>query len=235
MADKSDWMFCLLRTRSSADKHDGISFVLVDLASKGITINPIRLIDGSAEFCETVFDNVRVPIENVVGELHQGWRVAKQLLVYERMAMADLEKSFAAEKPQPHVIAETYLDKEGGKLHPAELRQRIARHQMNAMAIELSKRRLEEESSAGLPGASNLMMIMKYVTTEEEKRKLQLTLDIMGSQGLGAGGDAFNDIETQATRNWLFGYGLTIAGGTSEIQLDVISKRVLKLPDRSLV
>jgi alkylation response protein AidB-like acyl-CoA dehydrogenase len=230
MADSSDWMFCLVRTSSSGSKHHGISFVLVDLASEGLSINPIQLINGGFDFCQTFFDNVRVPLANVIGNVDEGWAVAKRLLVYERLAMGNIEKSFSSPKPSPAILARDYLDFDRGKIANHELRQRITRNQMRSEAVKLSTQRVQEEFIAGLPTASQTMSIVKYVTTEEEKCKLQLTLEVMGNQGLGWEGDSFDVTERQALRDWLFGYGLTIAGGTSEIQLNVIAKRTLELP-----
>ncbi|MEH6583769.1 MAG: acyl-CoA dehydrogenase family protein [Halioglobus sp.] len=230
MADQADWMFCLVRTHSGESKHHGITFVLVDLATKGITVEPIRLINGSAEFCETFFDDVRVPIANVVGEINEGWAVAKRMLFFERLAMGNIEKSFSSPKPNPSSLARHYLPFDNGKIANAELRTRITRNHMRSKAVELTMQRVQEAFVAGLPEASQVMSILKYVTTEEEKRKLALTLDIMGQQGLGWEGEQFEGIERQALRDWLLGYGLTIAGGTSEIQLNIIAKRTLALP-----
>ncbi len=229
-ADRADWMFCLVRTNNSRPKQHGITFVLVDLASEGITINPIELINGSAEFCQTFFDDVRVPLTNVLGEIDEGWTVAKRLLVFERLAIGNIEKSFSSPKPPPSMLAKKYLDFTSGHIANSALRQRIAKNEMRSKEISLTIKRVEEEFSAGVLSATQTMSILKYVTTEEEKCKLQLTLDIMGSQGLGWEGENFDEIERQAVRDWLLSYGLTIAGGTSEIQLNVIAKRALLLP-----
>ncbi|MEH6605526.1 MAG: acyl-CoA dehydrogenase family protein [Pseudomonadales bacterium] len=231
MADKADWMFCLVRTSHSGAKQHGITFVLVDLASDGISVEPIQLINGGSDFCQTFFDDVRVPLSNVLGEVDEGWTVAKRLLVFERLAMGNIEKSFASPKPEPAALAKKYLAFNNGKIADPELRQRIVENQMRARAVELSTQRVQEEFIAGLPSAGQTMTILKYATTEEEKRKLQLMIDMMGSLGLGWEGDQFNDIEKQAVRDWLLGYGLTIAGGTSEIQLNIIAKRALGLPE----
>lgn len=230
MADRADWMFCLVRTNNSGPKQHGITFILVNLSSAGITINPIKLINGTAEFCQTFFDDVRVPIGNVLGEIDNGWLVAKRLLVFERLAMGNIEKSFSSPKPAPVVLAKHYLPFDNGKIADAHLRNRIVEHHMGARAVALTTQRVQEEFAAGLSGASDIMNILKYATTEEEKRKLALSVDVMGYQGLGWEGDAFSEAEKQATRDWLLAYGLTVAGGTSEIQLNVIAKRTLLLP-----
>ncbi len=230
MAHLADWMFCLVRTKSTGPRQHGITFVLIDLAAEGISVNPIQLINGSAEFCQTFFDNVRVPLANVVGDIDEGWSVAKRLLVFERLAMGKMEKSFSSPKPKPANLADQYLGLHDSKTLNPEFRWRITQNEMRARAIELTTRRAEEEFIAGLSTASDTMTVLKYVTTEEEKRKLQLTIDIMGSQGIGWEGDQFTDQELQATRDWLLSYGLSIAGGTNEIQLNIIAKRVLNLP-----
>jgi alkylation response protein AidB-like acyl-CoA dehydrogenase len=231
MADQSDWIFCLLRTGPQQPKHDGISFVLIDLATAGIATEPIRLISGNADFCQTFFDGARVPLNNVLGKLNEGWKVAKYLLQFERMAMAELETSFSSPKPSPVDVAAAYPGAGENRHLDPEFRDRISRHLMNKHAIALTQSRMEEQVQAGDVGsAMRTASVMKYVTTEEEKNKLQLNIDLMGSAGMGWEGEGFDEPELQACRDWLASYGLTIAGGTSEIQLNVIAKRILTLP-----
>ncbi len=230
MANDSDWIFCLVRTDREAPKHDGISFLLVDMASPGIEVRPIELISGHSPFCETRFDRVRVPADNLLGELNQGWGVAKHLLQFERRAMAQLERSFATPKPEPAVLAKRYLA-QSGPVCDGWLRQRIVEHAMQARAIALTNQRVAEEMELNPAAAMATATILKYIGTEQDKRKLQLNIDLMGSRGLGWEGPGFAEQELQSVRDWLQVYGLTIAGGTSEIQLNVIAKRVLGLPD----
>ncbi len=230
MADQSDWIFCLLRTGPLQPKHEGISFVLIDLASKGISPEPIKLISGNADFCQTFFDDTRVPRKNILGEFNKGWTVAKYLLQFERMAMAELESSFSSPKPSPVDVAKSYLPRSGGQLVDPLLRDRVTRHLMNSRAIALTQSRMEQQFQQGDGGGMQTASIMKYVNTEEEKNKLQLNIDIMGSAGVGWEGAGFSDEQLSACKDWLASYGLTIAGGTSEVQLNVIAKRVLGLP-----
>lgn len=230
-ADKSDWIFCLVRTDTSGAKQAGISFLLIDMSSPGVSTTPIQLISGDSEFCQTFFDNVKVPKENLVGGLNQGWTVAKALLKHERKLMSEIGQ----ETPGPSfttvqaALEYVGLD-ERGKLADAALRDQLVRHEMNLRALGLTHFRTYEERVAGTPD-SRVPLIMKYVGTEEEKRKQELLLALLGMRGLGWEGDAFNDDEKLTLRAWAMSKTLTIAGGTSEIQLNIIAKRGLGLPD----
>lgn len=230
-ADKSDWIFCLVRTDTSGAKQAGISFLLIDMSSPGVSTTPIQLISGDSEFCQTFFDNVKVPKKNLVGGLNQGWTVAKALLKHERKLMSEIGQ----ETPGPSfttvqaALEYVGLD-ERGKLADAALRDQLVRHEMNLRALGLTHFRTYEERVAGTPD-SRVPLIMKYVGTEEEKRKQELLLALLGMRGLGWEGDAFNDDEKLTLRAWAMSKTLTIAGGTSEIQLNIIAKRGLGLPD----
>lgn len=227
-ADECDWIFCLVRTDPDAKKQEGISFLLIDMDDPGVTTTPIELISGESEFCQTFFDNVRVPKENLVGELNKGWSVAKALLVHERKLMSEIGSDSPREVLVPNAAARHYLEFENGRIADAELRNRVAEYDMLMQAIGLTHFRTFEEKVAGVRSAAP--MIMKYVGTEAEKTKSELLLDILGSLGIGWEGEGFKDIELDTTRQWAASYALTIAGGTSEIQLNVIAKNVLELP-----
>ena len=227
-ADKCDWIFCLVRTDPAAPKHEGISFLLIDMDVPGVTTRPIELISGESEFCQTFFDNVRVPRDNVVGGLNKGWAVAKALLVHERKLMAELGTDTPRQMVEPRAAARDYLPFEAGRIADATLRGDLVDYDMLMHAVGLTHARCFEESQAGAWSAAPL--VMKYVGTEAEKVKSELLLAIMGSRGVGWEGEGFNQAEIDTLRLWAMSKAMTIAGGTSEIQLNVIAKRVLELP-----
>ena len=228
-ADKADWIFCLVRTDPQARKQQGISFLLIDMATPGVSVSPIELISGSSEFCQTFFDNVRVPKENLVGELNAGWSVAKALLKHERKLMSEIGTETASAAHTPIECARLYLPLEDGRVADAVMRDALARHEMQMHAVGLTQLRIMDETRAGT-GSGLTALVMKYCGTEEEKRKQELMLAMMGSQGLGWEGEDFNAAEIDTVRQCLGAKALSIAGGTSEVQLNIIAKRALDLP-----
>lgn len=227
-ADECDWIFCLVRTNTEVKKQEGISFLLIDMDDPGVSTTPIELISGESEFCQTFFEDVKVPKENLVGELNKGWSVAKALLVHERKLMSEIGSDSPRQALVPAVAAREYLPFEAGRIADAELRSRLVDYDMRMQAIGLTHFRSFEERVAGQRSAAPL--IMKYVGTEAEKTKSELLLAILGSRGIGWEGEGFTRSELDTTRLWAMSYALTIAGGTSEIQLNVVAKNVLELP-----
>ncbi len=227
-ADKSDWIFCLVRTDPAAKKQEGISFLLIDMATEGVSTTPIQLISGESEFCQTFFDNVRVPRENLVGELNQGWSIAKALLVHERKLMSEMGGDSPRQAVAPREAAREYLEFADGRLQDAQLRSDLVEYEMQMHAIGLTHFRCFEERAAGVRSPAPL--VMKYVGTEAEKTKSELLLAIMGTRGLGWEGESFSTAEIDTLRLWAMSKAMTIAGGTSEVQLNVIAKNVLELP-----
>ena len=228
-ANHADWMFCLVRTDFDAPKHEGISFVLFDMTTPGITVKPIKLISGLSPFCETFLDNVRVPKSNLVYELNKGWTVGKRLLQHERSMIGGIgggQKTTSLEE-----YAHQYVGVDDtGKIADSSLRGEILSHRMNDRAFGLTTRRSVEESATGnAPGANSSMF--KYYGTEQNIGKYDLMLSIMGTQSVGWTGDGFEQDELNTTRAWLRSKANSIEGGTSEVQLNIIAKRVLGLPD----
>jgi alkylation response protein AidB-like acyl-CoA dehydrogenase len=231
-ADLADWQFCLVRTDPSAKKQEGISFLLFDMESPGVSVKPIKLISGASPFCETFLTDVRVPVRNVVSKINNGWTVAKALLAHERTMIADAfgsaagggrSRGFAA-------LARDYLDFEDGALADASLRHRIAQTEMDSRAFLLTMQRARDAAKAGhAPGSESSMF--KVYGTELNQRRLELMLSIAGPQALGWEGAGFDERELDLTRQWLRSRANTIEGGTSEVQLNIIAKRVLGLPD----
>ncbi|MGD8417572.1 MAG: acyl-CoA dehydrogenase family protein [Pseudomonadales bacterium] len=231
-ADQADWIFCLVRTDPAAPKHEGISFLLFDMASEGVSTSPIRLISGASPFCQTFFDNVRVPKDQLVGELNKGWTIAKRLLQHERQMISGIGgiSALGGSGRKLEEVAKLYLGEKDGRIADPALRDHIADHRMNDRAFQFTLQRAGEEAKSGRADG-NLASIFKYYGTEQNKRKYELLLDVMGSQSLGWEGSAFDDRELGTTRQWLRSKANSIEGGTSEVQLNVIAKRVLGLPD----
>ncbi|PKP77842.1 MAG: acyl-CoA dehydrogenase [Alphaproteobacteria bacterium HGW-Alphaproteobacteria-3] len=231
-ADKADWIFCLVRTDPTT-KHDGISFLLFDMMSPGVEARPITMISGASPFCETFFTDVKVPKKNLVGELNKGWTIAKRLLQHEREMISGMGLGGVGAGGgigSLEQVAKDYFGETGGRIAGPSLRDHITRQKMDSKAFALTMQRSAEEAKAGQgPGAAS--SIFKYYGTELNKRRYELLLELMGTRALGWEGDGFDDGEINVTRSWLRSKGNSIEGGTSEVQLNVVSKRVLGLPD----
>ena len=236
-ADKADWIFCLVRTDTEVPKHNGISFLLIDMADEGVTTRPIDLISGASVFCETFFDDVMVPVDNLVGNLNEGWAIAKRLLQHERTMISGFGLSSGRNNrgglsSNLAQTAKQYRCDEK-QLSDASLRDRIAQFDIDAQAFALTSQRSREEAKVS-EGPNATSSMLKNYGCELNKRRYELLLEAAGSQALGwespEGGD-FNQDELDLTRQWLRSKGNSIEGGTYEIQLNVIAKRVLGLPD----
>lgn len=231
-ADEADWIFCLVRTDPDAPKHEGISFLLFDMASEGVSTAPIKLISGSSPFCQTFFDDVQVPKDQLVGELNKGWTIAKRLLQHERQMISGIGgiSALGGSGRRLEDVAKDYAGEEAGRIADPALRNNLTIQKINDQAFQYTMLRAGEEAKTGKPDG-NLASIFKYYGTEQNKRKYELLLSIMGSQATGWEGDGFSDKELSTTRQWLRSKANSIEGGTSEVQLNVIAKRVLGLPD----
>ena len=230
-ADYSDWIFCLVRTDPKASKHQGISFLLFDMDHPGIKASPIPLISGSSPFCQVFIENVRVPVDQLVGPLNGGWNIAKRLLEHERSMLSTAfsggRTSRGATLAQ---LAGRYIGHRGKEIADPVLRDHIAQHDMDRLSFDLTLRRTREAAQAGRgPGPAASMF--KYYGTELNRRKQELLISAGGSHALGWEGPGFEQEELDQTREWLRSKGNSIEGGTHEIQLNVIAKRVLGLPD----
>ena len=230
-ADKADWCFCLVRTDTSK-KHEGISFVLIDMASPGVETRPIPLISGESPFCETFFTDVKIPKENLVGRVNGGWEIAKRLLQYERQNISagfGEGGSAGGASGDLAVIAKRYGGDEA-ELSDVELRTKITRNKMDFQTLRLTIARSAAESRAG-NGPSATTSIIKYAAAEFAKERSELMIEALGHRALGWEGDGFETPEIVATRGWLRTKANSIEGGTSEVNLNVVAKRVLGLPD----
>ena len=229
-AHNADWIFCLVRTDPDVPKHEGISFLLFTMNQPGVTVRPIRLISGASPFCETFFDNAIAQKDDLIGRLNKGWTVAKRLLQHERSGISMLASGENRESgSELHELAMQYAGQAQGRIGDAALRQTIAGHYIDSQAFRLTQRRTVEESEGSTPGPAT--SIFKYYGANLRKQRAELQVSIMGTQGVGWEGGAFDGDELAMTRNWLGGKAGSIAGGSNEVQLNIIAKRVLGLPD----
>ncbi|MCC5857541.1 MAG: acyl-CoA dehydrogenase family protein [Ectothiorhodospiraceae bacterium] len=224
-ADKADWMFCLVRTNPDVKKQLGISLVLFDMTTPGVTTRPIKLISGSSPFCETFLENVRVEKDQVVGEIDQGWTIAKYLLTHEREMIGGMGRTAAGQKTLAEMAVDA-LGLENGRLADGMLRSEVARWDLDARAFELTAERVLDEAKAG-QGVGNTSAMLKYYGTELNKRRQELLIAMHGSDALVWEGEAWR--EGALAKQWLRSKGNSIEGGTSEIQLNVIARNILGL------
>lgn len=233
-ASHADWMFCLVRTDRDVPKHQGISFLLFSMDTPGVSTRPIEMLNGQSPFCQTFFDDVRVPKADLVHKLNHGWEVGKRLLQHERSglaALASADMSGPLERIKPSVtLPELAAQYAGGiELVDPVLRQEITANEMSKATFFLTQQRTVEESAAKTPGAAT--SIFKYVEANYVKEQLELQLRIRGSQGVGWEGGAFSAEELDMCRLWLEAKSISIGGGSNEVQLNIIAKRVLGLPE----
>jgi alkylation response protein AidB-like acyl-CoA dehydrogenase len=230
-AQYSDWCGALVRTDFSAKKHDGISFMLIDMHQPAIDPRPIALIAGASPFCETFFTDAVAPKENLLGKLNGGWSVGKRLLQHERASQTGAPSGGRSVPLQE--IAKRYVEVDDqGRIADTDLRTRITRHLMDARIHGLTLARVMAESKEA-SGATNGASVLKNSATIVAQTRAELTLEIMGAQGLGWQGDTFNQEEIETVRGWLAGKAMSIYGGSVEIQNNIISKRILGLPDNT--
>ncbi len=230
-AHQSDWIFCLVRTRVDVPKHQGISFLLFDMTLEGITVKPIRLLGGASHFCQVFFDDVRASRKDLIGRENSGWTIAKRLLQHERNTVTDPGSGSGSGTLGGLVdIAREYRGQAAGPLQDRGVRDAIARNKMNTTAFDLTVQRTREESEAGMVGTFATSMF-KYYSTELTCEEDEIRLALMGTTGFAWEGEPFSDWEIAMGRKWVGNKALRIAGGTNEVQLNIIAKRVLELPD----
>jgi alkylation response protein AidB-like acyl-CoA dehydrogenase len=235
--DDSDWMFVLTRTDPAAKKQQGITFLLIDMAQPGVEVRPIRLISGASPFCETFFTDARAKTKDVIGKVNDGWTVAKALLGHERTMIAnvfggsgDAARSNVTGDPIVELARKYIASSTDGTLQDFAIRERMTQLSMDHLCFMLTVQRNADNMKAGHhPGPET--SLFKVYGTELNQRREEVMLAIRGPQSLGWEGVGFNPSELEQTRNWLRSRGNTIEGGTSEVQLNIIAKHVLKLPD----
>jgi alkylation response protein AidB-like acyl-CoA dehydrogenase len=229
-AQYSDWCGCLVRTDTS-HKHEGISFLLIPMHQAAIETRPIKLIAGASPFCETFFTDAKAAKDDMLGPLNGGWTVGKRLLQHERASQTGASNPMGGGRTEPlQDMAKRYMEVDDkGRLADAGFRARLVQHQMDAQAHGLTIARVRDEAKND--GATTAASILKNSATNVAQTRAELTLEIMGHQGLGWEGDDFRPDEIQAVRGWLGGKAMSIYGGSAEIQNNIISKRILGLPD----
>jgi len=220
-ADQADWIFCLVRT-SSESKHGGISFLLFDMESPGVSTKPILLISGNSPFCETFFDDVKVPKDQLVGELNKGWDVAKYLLGHEREMISGMGLGSGIGTGASGVML-------GPVAKPDDplLRAEIAAFDVDALAFAAMSERFIDQLKAGEAHPA-MPSMMKYAGTELNKRRNELVMAAGGSDALEWESDRSK--KGKHAREWLRTKANSIEGGTSEVQLGIVAKRILELP-----
>ncbi|TAJ69107.1 MAG: acyl-CoA dehydrogenase [Phenylobacterium sp.] len=233
-AQHADRCYCLVRTNTEK-KHEGISFLLIDMKAPGVEVRPILLINGTSPFCETFFTDVKVPKDQLFGPLNGGWTVAKRLMQFERDSIAgslgggNIGQTVAMPTIPEAAKAGVGVDAQGRIADP-DLRRRITEHLMENRAFQLTMKRAADDARAS-NGPSNTAAIMKYAGAKIAQERNELMVEAMGQQGLGWDGEAFSDQELSAMRSMLRSKANSIEGGTSEINLNIVAKRVLGLPD----
>jgi alkylation response protein AidB-like acyl-CoA dehydrogenase len=215
-ADEADWIFCLVRT-STESKHGGISFLLFDMESPGVSTKPILLISGNSPFCETFFDDVKVPKDQLVGEENKGWDVAKYLLGHEREMISGLGLGGARKA----------LGAEVGGVGDPLLRAEIADFDVDALAFAAMSEKFIDQLKAGEAHPA-MPSMMKYAGTELNKRRHELAMAAGGSEALEW--DSERSRGGKLPREWLRTKANSIEGGTSEVQLGIVAKHILRLP-----
>jgi alkylation response protein AidB-like acyl-CoA dehydrogenase len=233
-AQYADMCFALVRT-DNTKKHEGISFLLIDMKSPGVEVRPIKLISGNSPFCETFFTDVKVPKENLMGPLNGGWTIGKRLLQFERAGLGGgvggggLNRG--GEARSLDVVAKSYAGEDDkGRIADADLRARVTNHLMDSRMFMLTVQRAMAEAK-GNSGPSATTSIMKNAGSKIGQDRAELLVEIMGHQGLGWEGEGFTRDELDSVRGWLGGKATTIYGGSQEIQNNIIAKRILGLLD----
>ena len=233
LAQHADWIFCLVRTDPAAKAQAGISFLLIDMKSPGVTVRPIITIDGSHEINDVFLEDVRVPVENLIGEENKGWTYAKFLLGNERTSMAGIGRSTRYLNRLKKIVKAEIADDD-----PAlgEFVKDIARVELDVLALEATELRVVAQMSRGInpgPAAS----LFKIRGTEIFQRITDLTHRAIGNYGLAlrehpASGNMFMpgpDYGHTASEKYLNARKLSIYGGSNEIQRNIIAKAVLGL------
>ena len=225
-ADKADWIFCLVRTSKEGSKHQGISFLLFDMTSSGVTVNPIKLISGLSPFCEIFLDKVKVPATHLLGAEGQGWEIATYLLTHER----EMQAGFGLLKSEASLVEKargSYGLDSNGCLRNSALRAELAQFRVDSVTFDIAQHYASLEGQHG-DGMGARSSVYKYYGTELNMRKNELNIAIAGRDGLLWEGPA--DDQVSVSRQWLRSKGNSIEGGTSEIQLNIIAKALLELP-----
>lgn len=234
----ADWIFCLVRTDNSVKKQEGISFLLIDMKSPGITLKPIVLLDGHAEVNEVFFDDVRVPVENLIGEENKGWTYAKVLLTHERTNIAGVPRGKRRLAALKRIAAETDDGFGGTMADNADFKAQLAEIEIELQALEYAELRTLAALSVGkAPGPES--SILKIVGTELAQKMDEMSVELAGYNCLPFVPEQFEEgfdgeqmgpgSSAAAALTYFNNRKLSIFGGSNEVQRNIISKAVLGL------
>jgi len=230
-ADISQWCGAVVRTDPDAKKRDGISFVMLPMHQDGVETRPIQLISGASPFCETFFNDARAEKTDLLGDLNDGWSVVKRLLQHERQSQTSAGGRPGGPKETLQDKAKRYVGTNAdGTLADADLRTRVVHQLMAEQAHALTVSRITAEAR-GQVKVSAAASILKNSATAISQGNSELTLEMMGSQGVGWEGNNFEEEELGTVRDWLWGKAISIYGGSYEVQNNIISKNILGLPE----
>ena len=224
-ASVADWQELLVRTNPDVPKHKGLTWVICDMRSPGIDVRPIRTLEGGAEFAEVFYNDVRIPLANVVGALDQGWSVAMSTLSFERgtaFTINQVQLSSTVER-----LVEMARERTGPNGRPLlddeEIARSLARARADVAALRaLTYAGISRNARSESPGPEGSMMKLQYA--DLGKRIHRLAVDIVGASSIALDQDSY------WTDRFLLSFGESIGGGTSEIQRNIIAERVLGLP-----
>tara|TARA_B100000768_G_scaffold6194_1_gene7211 strand:- start:502 stop:1677 length:1176 start_codon:yes stop_codon:yes gene_type:complete len=230
LAQYADWIFCLVRTSKEVRKQQGISFLLIDMKTPGITVKPIVTIDGKHSLNEVLFEDVEVPVENLIGEQDKGWTYAKALLAHERTGMADVadsKRSFAALKAR----ASDEVNGGVAMIEDPVFQMRLSDIEMELMALEYTELRVYASMAAGgMPGPESSLLKIKGTEIVQAIQELQLQLAAYYGSALPAASEPDvlgHEYAEEARSSYMYGRAATIYGGSNEVQRNVIAKMVL--------
>jgi alkylation response protein AidB-like acyl-CoA dehydrogenase len=238
---EADWIFCLVRTDTTAKKQQGISFLLIDMKSPGVEAKPMLTLGGTPAFCETFFENVKVPKENLLGPLNGGWTLAKALLGHERTLIGSVAPVLRGLRRLKTIARETKLcsraDPRASTLGDLSLlddpvvRAKVARLELRAQAHQMANYRALADQAAGKqPGPET--SILKIVATTLQQEVDELTMEAMGHNALTWQSNPEGTVpplEAWVGSSFCYDRAVTIYGGSNEIQRNIIAKAILGL------
>ena len=231
LAQYADWIFCLVRTSKGARKQEGISFLLIDMSSPGITVKPIITIDGRHSLNEVLFENVSVPVENLIGEQDKGWTYAKALLAHERTNMAEVADS----KRMLTELKDKASKSIGGGRCLADdqvFQKQVSDVELDLMALEFTElRALASIAEKGMPGPESSLLKIKGTEISQQLHELHLKVAAHHGGAVALTEERYDEIQvgSDARNRYLYGRAATIYGGSNEVQRNVIAKAVLGL------
>ncbi|MEP1472000.1 MAG: acyl-CoA dehydrogenase family protein [Halieaceae bacterium] len=231
-AQKADWIFCLVRTNSDGKKQEGISFLLIDMKSEGIKVNPIISIDNEHSLNEVEFNNVRVPVANLIGEQDKGWTYAKALLAHERTGIAGVPDTYRSLRQLKDVAAR---EVNGGTslLSDPLFQKRLSDIEIELMALEYTELRvLASVAAGGAPGAESSLLKIKGTEMQQAVQNLYMEVAAyyQGVLPTDLSADELgHEFGSEARNSFMYGRAATVYGGSNEIQKNIIAKAVLGL------